>query len=218
MPVPPRLAMAESKPVSRFMAGLQGLLVEDQSMFLELLLPVLGGIRGLEMVGTAATAGEAITAVQQLLPNLLILDLCLPDRPGIEVANALQQLQPQSHLIVLSGQASSFLCPPELQPMLRAVVDKTSAFRELRQEINRLLWRLPQAPSPERNAVAQDETAAETDPVLALIAEGCSSRAIAETLGIAETTVQTHRRALRTKLGVSGSELVRLAVLQNHGS
>ena len=223
--------MAESPLASRFMTGLQGLLVEDQSMFLELLLPVLEGIRGLEMVGTAGTAGEAITAVQRLLPNLLILDLCLPDRPGIEVAKALQQLRPQSHLIVLSGQASSFLCPPELQPMLHAVVDKTSAFRELRQEINRLLGRLPQAPSPERNAAGQDETAAETDPalapaplthreqdVLALIAEGCSSRAIAETLGIAETTVQTHRRALRTKLGVSGSELVRLAVLQNHGS
>jgi DNA-binding NarL/FixJ family response regulator len=213
------------------MAGLHGLLVEDQSMFLELLLPVLEGIPGLTMVGTATTAGEAIRAVQQLQPDLLILDLRLPDRPGIEVAESLRRLRPQAHLIVLSGQASSFLCPPELQPMLHAVVDKTSAFRELRHEINQLLGSLPQAIRPQRKAAGQAGPAAETDSglapapltqrerdVLALIAQGCSSRAIAETLGMAETTVQTHRRSLRMKLGVSGSGLVRLAVLQNHGS
>jgi DNA-binding NarL/FixJ family response regulator len=211
------------------MAGLHGLLVEDQSMFLELLLPVLEGIPGLAMVGTATTAGEAIRAVQRLQPDLLILDLCLPDRPGIEVAESLQRLRPQAHLIVLSGQASSFLCPPELQPMLLAVVDKTSAFRELRQEINQLLARLPQAIRPQRKAEGQSGPGPETDSglapapltqrernVLALIAQGCSSRAIAETLGMAETTVQTHRRSLRMKLGVSGSELVRLAVLQSY--
>ncbi len=213
------------------MAGLHALLVEDQSMFLELLVPVLEGIPGLVMVGTAGTAGEAVKAVQRLKPDLLILDLYLPDRPGIMVAEALQRIRPQAHLIVLSGQASSFLCPPDLQPMLHAVVDKTSAFRELRQEIKRLLQGLPQSSTPALKEAGQAPTGTDTDPllapapltqrerdVLALIGQGCSSRAIALTLGMAETTVQTHRRALRLKLGVSGSELVRLAVLQNHGS
>lgn len=209
------------------MVGLQGLLVEDQSMFMELLLPVLKGIPGLKAIATASTAGEAIGAVERLRPELLILDLFLPDQPGIEVAEALQRIRPEAHLIVLSGQASSFLCPPELQPMLHAVVDKTSAFRELRQEINRLLAGLPRNPDePELAPDPDAEATAATDPapltqrerdVLALIAQGCSSRAIAETLGMAETTVQTHRRSLRLKLGVSGSELVRVAVLHSHG-
>jgi len=209
------------------MVGLQGLLVEDQSMFMELLLPVLKGIPGLKAIATASTAGEAIGAVERLRPELLILDLFLPDQPGIEVAEALQRVRPEAHLIVLSGQASSFLCPPELQPMLHAVVDKTSAFRELRQEINRLLAGLPRNPDePELAPDPDAEATAATDPapltqrerdVLALIAQGCSSRAIAETLGMAETTVQTHRRSLRLKLGVSGSELVRVAVLHSHG-
>jgi DNA-binding NarL/FixJ family response regulator len=196
-------------------------------MFMELLLPVLKGIPGLKAIATASTAGEAIGAVERLRPELLILDLFLPDQPGIEVAEALQRIRPEAHLIVLSGQASSFLCPPELQPMLHAVVDKTSAFRELRQEINRLLAGLPRNPDePELAPDPDAEATAATDPapltqrerdVLALIAQGCSSRAIAETLGMAETTVQTHRRSLRLKLGVSGSELVRVAVLHSHG-
>ena len=212
------------------MADLHCLLVEDQSMFMELLVPVLQDIPGLKVVATASTAHEAIAAVQSLSPELLILDLYLPDLPGIRVAEALQRQRPDPHLIVLSGQASSFLCPPELQSMLHAVVDKTSAFRELRQEIGRLLGQRPQSAWAGADGAIKADPLAAADPpletplltqreqeVLALLAQGCSTRAIAETLGVAETTVATHRRALRSKLGVSGSELVRLAVLQNHG-
>jgi len=212
------------------MADLRCLLVEDQSMFMELLLPVLQDIPGLKVVATASTAHEAIAAIDSLVPELLILDLCLPDLPGIRVAEALQQQRPHAQLIVLSGQASSFLCPLELQSMLHAVVDKTSAFRELRQEIGRLLGQRPQpAWAGADGAIKADPLAAADPPletplltqreqeVLALLAQGCSTRAIAQTLGVAETTVATHRRALRSKLGASGSELVRLAVLQNHG-
>ena len=90
----------------------------------------------------------AIEAVGLQQPDLLILDLHLPDLPGIKVAEVLQQQRPQAKLIVLSGQASSFVCPAELQPMLHAVVDKTSAFQELRQEIGRLLGEPMPAPSP----------------------------------------------------------------------
>jgi len=210
--------MAELVYTSTTMADLRCLLVEDQSMFMELLLPVLQGILGLKVVATASTAHEAFAVVDSLAPDLLILDLCLPDLPGIQVAEALRRQRPHAHLIVLSGQASSFLCPPELQSMLHAVVDKTSAFRELRQEIGRLLGQRPQPawagadPSLETPLLTQRE-----QEVLALLAQGCSTRAIAETLGVAETTVASHRRALRSKLGASGSELVRLAVLQNHG-
>lgn len=202
------------------MAGLSGLLVEDQSMFVELLLPVLQAIAGLRVVATAGTAEEAMAAVQQLRPDLLILDLCLPDLPGIHVAEALQRVRPEAHLIVLSGQASSFLCPPALKPMLHAVVDKTSAFRELQQEIHHLLGRQLPVDLPRPSASMESGTATATltqreRDVLALLGQGCSSRAIAETLGIAETTVQTHRRSLREKLGVSGPRLMRLAVMQS---
>jgi DNA-binding NarL/FixJ family response regulator len=201
------------------MPDLRCLLVEDQHMFMELLVPVLRSIPGLAMVATAGSTLEAIEAVGLQQPDLLILDLHLPDLPGIKVAEVLQQQRPQAKLIVLSGQASSFLCPAELQPMLHAVVDKTSAFQELRQEIGRLLGEPMPAPSPAPTPPAEHHSLTRRElEVLALVGQGCSSRVIADTLGISERTVTTHRRALCSKLGVSGSKLVRLATLSSHGS
>jgi len=200
------------------MRSLNCVLVEDHAMFLDLLLPVLQGIAGLHVAATARTAAEAIAALESSEPDLLILDLCLPDRPGIEVAEALQRLRPSAHLIVLSGQASSFVCPQELEPMLHAVVDKTSAFGALREEIARLhtlrAAHAREAPSPpvRRTTLTERE-----QQVLDLIGQGCSSKAIAQALGMALGTVETHRRNLRLKLNAAGSELVRLAVLQSHG-
>jgi DNA-binding NarL/FixJ family response regulator len=211
------------------MTDLRCLLVEDQHMFVELLLPVLSSIPGLAMVATAGSGSAAIEAVELHKPDLLILDLHLPDLPGIKVAEALQKRQPQAKVIVLSGQASSFLCPAELQPMLHAVVDKTSAFQELRLEIARLLGEPVHSsstdlaghrqPAATATATLQPHGLTQRElEVLALVGQGCSSRVIAETLGISEQTVTTHRRSLRSKLGVSGGELVRLAALNGHGS
>lgn len=198
---------------------LRCLLVDDHQMFVELLLPVLRSIPGLVMVGTAGSATQAIGAVKQLKPDLLILDLDLPDHPGIRVAEVLQQRQPQARLIVLSGHASSFLCPPSLQPLLHAVVDKTSAFQELRHEIRLLLHDSATQVADEEPADLAERhglTPRELE-VLSLVGLGCNSRVIAETLGISEHTVGSHRRALRSKLGVSGGELIRLAALGTHG-
>jgi DNA-binding NarL/FixJ family response regulator len=197
------------------MARIRCMLVEDQAMFLGLLQQVLQFLPGLRVVATASTAAEAITALETLLPDLLILDLSLPDRPGVEVAEQLQLRRPDARLIVLSGQASSFVCPPQLHPMLHAVIDKTSAFHDLRQEIDRLL----QVPSAVEGDSARPEdllgtlTPRERD-VLALMGQGCSSKAIAQALGMALATVHTHRRNLGAKLKLSGAELVRLAVIE----
>ena len=187
-------------------------------MFVELLVPVLRSIPGLTMVATAGSGSEAIEAVGLKEPDLLILDLHLPDLPGIKVAEVLRERRPQAKIIVLSGQASSFLCPSNLQPMLHAVVDKTSAFQELRLEIARLLGQPAPPPAAAPTPLQLQGLTQRELEVLALVGQGCSSRVIAETLGISEQTVTTHRRSLRSKLGVSGGELVRLAALSSHGS
>lgn len=107
---------------------------------------------------------------------------------------------------------------------------KPAPSAELRQEIARLLGQRPHAAGVRAFGAIKADPLVAADPpletplltlreleMLALLAQGCRTRAIAQTLGVAETTVATHRRALRSKLGASGSELVRLAVLQNHG-
>lgn len=181
-------------------------LVEDQRMFLQLLVSMLKTQQGLRVVAAAATAAEGIQACRTHRPDLLILDLSLPDQPGEVVAEALFNVNPRARLIVLSAQTRHFVCPPPLQPMLHAVVDKIEAYASLGAEIAALIG--PQ-PLPTSQLTARERE------VLHLIGEGLSNSQISEVLQLAVHTVETHRRNLSGKLGLKGAELVRYATLQS---
>ena len=187
-------------------APLRVVVVEDQLMFLQLLVGMLRSLAGLEVVATATTAAAGIRVCQELRPDLLILDLGLPDQDGITVVEALAAVKSEARVIVLSGGASSFVCDAALDPMLHAVVDKVDACETLVVEIAELLG----DPSPQTLPLSQRE-----EQVLALIGQGLTSRRIAERLGLSVNTVDTHRRNISLKLGVKGGELVRQATLRN---
>ncbi|MFM8276056.1 MAG: LuxR C-terminal-related transcriptional regulator [Cyanobium sp.] len=188
---------------------LRCLVVEDQVMFLELLVRLLRGIPWVVVVATAKTAKAGIEACRQHGPDLLILDWLLPDQPGSAVAHALASIQPTARVIVLSSAAQSFVCDASLQPLLQAVVDKIDATDTLLAEISELL-----EPDP---ASARPLTPREAE-VLALIGQGFTTNRIAELLQLSPHTVSTHRRNLCEKLGLSGGELVRHAALSNQGN
>ena len=187
-------------------APLTCVVVEDQRMFLQLLVGMLHTQPGLAVVSTAETAAAGIEACLQHRPDLLILDLSLPDQPGHTVAEALHRVNPDARLIVLSAQASSFVCPPSLQTMLHAVVDKIEAYDTLGAEINELI--APQVGPRQRLTFREGD-------VLRLIGQGLSNNQIAEVLQLSVHTVETHRRNLSGKLGFKGAELVRYATLQS---
>ncbi|MFM7312906.1 MAG: response regulator [Cyanobium sp.] len=182
-------------------APLRCLIVEDQLMVLQLLRTMLQAIDGIQICHTATSQAEGLALCRSDPPDLQILDLALPDGSGLAVAELLAQLRPEAQLVVLSGQASSFVCPSALQPMVRGVVDKTSAFRHLHEAIARCLQRSPSPLTPRQGEIFR------------LIGRGLSNREIAERMGLAVTTVETHRKAIAQKRGVSGAELVRQACL-----
>ena len=155
---------------------------------------------------TATNADEGISACLLYQPDLLILDLSLPDKPGQLVAEALAQVNPNARLIVLSAQASSFVCAPGLQTILHAVVDKIEAFETLSAEINDLL-------QIDNTARSERLTPREHD-VLQQIGQGLTNNQISGALQISVRTVETHRKNLALKLGLKGAELVRYATLQ----
>ena len=180
--------------------------VEDQRMFLQMLVVMLRSLPGLEVVATATTAAEGITACQELVPDLLLLDLTLPDQGGLAVAEALALVNPEARLIVLSAAASSFVCDAALQPMLHAVVDKIDACETLTTEIGDLLAERRTEPTP---------LTAREEEVLRLIGQGLSNGQIAERLTLSVHTVGTHRRNITAKLGLRGAELIHHATLRS---
>ena len=182
-------------------APLRCLIVEDQLMFLQLLSTLLQAVDGLRISHTAASQAEALRICREDPPDLVILDLALPDGDGLAVLEHLAAHRPQTQVVVLSGQASSFVCPTPLQPLVQAVVDKTAAFVQLQRALERCLNRPPVQLTPRQQEI------------FALIGQGLSNRDIAASTGLALLTVETHRKAIAQKLGVSGAELVRQASL-----
>jgi DNA-binding NarL/FixJ family response regulator len=179
--------------------------VEDQRMFLQMLVVMLRSLPGLDVVATATTAEEGIAACRELAPDLLLLDLTLPDQDGLAVAETLATVNPDARLIVLSAAASSFVCDTALQPMLHAVVDKIDACEALTTEIGELLRERHDAPAA---------LTAREEEVLRLIGQGLSNSQIAERLTLSVHTVGTHRRNITGKLGLRGPELIRFATLR----
>jgi DNA-binding NarL/FixJ family response regulator len=191
--------------------------VEDQGLFLDLLSGMLGLRGGLRVVAAARTVAEGRAACEKHLPDLLVLDLDLPDGNGLEVAEFLLKTKPEARVMVVSGHASGFVCPAWLNDNLQAIIDKNETFSSLRAELDEIL---PAAetttkPLPERKKIfAHKPLTPRESEILALIGEGLTSKEIGERLHLSEHTVQEHRKRISTKLGTKGGELLQRAIAQ----
>ncbi|MBJ7392118.1 MAG: response regulator transcription factor, partial [Chthoniobacterales bacterium] len=143
---------------------------------------------------------------------LLVLDLALPDGHGINVAHRLARLKPSAKTIILSGEASTFLCPASLDRHIHAVLDKTQAFDDLAQEFKELLPRRTGRASSVSERNPRQKLSVREHEILLLIGSGLLSKEIADRLGLSTHTVQAHRKNIADKLGTLGPELVQLAV------
>jgi len=191
------------------------MLVEDQTILLQLLSGMLRTMPGIEVAATAGTVADAKAILAERPIDLLILDLGLPDGDGRDVLEAAAARYPELDCIVLSAAADQFHAPAALLGRVRAVVDKTQAYHQLHAEIDeirRLRGHADTGLDPDAIATLRPRELA----VFQLIGQGLKSTAISESLGISKHTVETHRKNIVTKLGVSGAELVRLATLHNH--
>ena len=196
-------------------AILRCVLVEDQAMIAQLLAERLDRLEGLKVVAVAHTAAAGIQVCVEHRPDLLLLDLNLPDGPGTRVAEALQLLNPPARLIVISGLSHTFLCPEHLAPMLLAVVDKTGSCDDLLEEIS-VLMPTTNPSSAQADAILAERLQSLTRrqrQILQKIGQGASSRDVALQLGVSLETVNTHRRQIAARLGIRGAALVRYAVL-----
>lgn len=191
--------------------ALRILIVEDQLILQQLLVGMLERHPRLEVVGSVGTASEAIGACANLLPDLLILDMALPDGDGLQVAQAVHVLRPSARVIILSSFASTVERPPELRTAIVAILDKNRAFQDLLGEIEPLLP-IGLDPLPEPSLNIEQLTQRELE-VLREIGAGYSSKTIAEHLCVSVRTVETHRRSICQKCGLSGAALVHRATL-----
>ena len=192
--------------------SLKCVIVEDQTMFRQMLHNMLQGTPDLRVVAAAASEAEGIKACERHRPDLLVLDLALPDGSGVKVARRLAKLNPAAKTVILSGEASTFVCPAELRQSVHAILDKTQAFDDLADELKALLPKARGGSTSARSKDVRDRLSEREYQIFLLVGRGLMSKEIGEKLFISPQTVQAHRRKMAEKLGTTGSEFVQLAI------
>jgi len=206
-----------------FVVSIRIELAEDQRLIRELLAGVLAREADFQIVAEAGTGREAIALAQSTRPDIVVLDISLPDLDGMEVARTLRKAQPKLAILALSIHEEPYF----VQEMLRAGADgyvvKSAAVRELVQAIRTVSQgSMYLSPVITRQAVgrgpafvsgAAARLSAREREVLIFIANGKTSAEIAARLSISAGTVEAHRRNIMTKLGLHTiAELTKYAV------
>jgi DNA-binding NarL/FixJ family response regulator len=180
----------------------------------------------LTIVGTAATAAEALADVASAAPDVVLVDLHLPDRDGPDLITALRAVVPTARLVVVSGYDDEFRVTEALRAGAQGYLLKASPIEEILTGIREAaaggaplspkltdgVLRAMRRPSRGGSGAIDVLTAREIQ-VLRLFASGRSTREVATSLGISPKTVETHRIRIYDKLGCKGVvDLTRIAV------
>lgn len=182
---------------------------------------------GLEICGEAGSAREGIEAIPKVLPDLVILDLTLPDKHGLELLKDIQALHPGLRCLVLSMHDEALYAERVMRAGARGYIMKEVAADHLVTAVRKILAGgifLSEAISARmieqlsstrsRGGPAGIETLTDRElEVLGMIGSGTATKLIAEKLGISARTVEAHRAHIKEKLAITdGAALVRYAV------
>lgn len=192
-------------------------LVDDHELVRTGLRSVLESEPDFEVVGEAGTAADAVPAICKTRPEVVLLDIRLPDRSGIEACREILSCCPDTRVVMLTSVgtgeaveqtilagASSFLLKEntnaDLVKAVRAVADGHAVLdahstNQVFTRLRTLASRLPRS--------GPDGLTAQELRVLAILAEGKTNKMIAMDLGLSEKTVRNHVYNLFQKLGVA---------------
>jgi DNA-binding NarL/FixJ family response regulator len=209
------------------------LLADDHRLFRDGLRPLLDAHDDVEVVGEADNGLEVLARCRELVPDIVVLDISMPGLNGIEVCRHLTEEQPATRVIVVSMHSDRRFVKEALRAGARGYVLKDAGFRELLEGVVAVAAGRLHLSAAVGEQVLEDYlvgvsgggaaaatgggaftvlTARERE-VLQLLAEGLSTKEIAERLHLSAKTVESHRKAVQDKLGIrSVAELTRYAI------
>ena len=202
------------------------LLIDDHKIVCDGLRLVLEQQPGMEVVGVAHDGRRGVHLARERTPDVVILDVAMPDLNGIEAARQLLEQQPQLRIVALSMHSDRRYVTGMLEAGARGYLLKDCAAEELADAIRTVVGgRVYLSPSvsgqvvealrqrhPEEVGPAAKLTPRERE-VLQLLAEGHTARVIAQRLHLSVKTVETHRRQLMEKLDLhTVADLTRYAI------
>lgn len=202
------------------------LLIDDHAVVRSGLRMLLENQPGLEIVGEAGTGREALALVKQLQPNIVLMDIGLPDMSGIEVTRQIKQQWPTVSIVALTIHEDEEYFFKMLQAGVSGYVPKRAAPEELLTALQTAIEGDVYLYPSLAKLLVKDYLTAEREPsskvdgltereqeVLTQLAAGASNDEIAAALSISSKTVNRHRENIMRKLNLhSRADLVKYAI------
>jgi DNA-binding NarL/FixJ family response regulator len=203
------------------------LIADDHDLMRRGLKALVESRPGWTVCGEAHTGREAIAKAEEFKPDIVILDITMPELNGVEAARRISKVSPSTEILVLSVHYSDQLIREILEAGARGYIVKSDSDRDLLVAVetlgNHRPFFTPRAtelilnnfnhkggPLPK---MSEDRLTSREREIVQLLSEGKSSKEVASVLGISVKTAETHRANVMRKLEIhSVSELVRYAV------
>ncbi len=188
------------------------LIVDDHGLVREGLRALLDGEDDIRIVGEARTAAEALALARHLTPDVVVLDMRLPDRAGVEICGEIRDVAPGARILMCSGLADGSAFIEAAKAGADGFVSKEAGNDEIVDAVRRVasgaavvgpesagaaFRHLRSSPAREPKLALLSERERE---VLALLAEGLTNHEIAERLFLSDKTVRNHVSAVLHKL------------------
>ncbi|QBD78775.1 response regulator transcription factor [Ktedonosporobacter rubrisoli] len=205
------------------MKPIQLVIADDHPVVREGLQKMLGNQPDFEIVGEASTGAEAVKLVSQLQPDVVLMDLRMPDLDGAAATAKIRALEVKTSVLILTTYESSVDILHAIEAGATGYLLKDAKKEELFSAIRTVArgqailapsvttWLLHKVRTP-----AQITLTAREEEILALVARGASNKQIARTMRLSEATVKSHLLHLFEKLNVSDRTAAVTAALE-HG-
>jgi two-component system, NarL family, response regulator NreC len=190
-------------------------LADDHELVRESIASLLREVPDFEVVGQSANGRQLLELVERLHPDVAVVDVSMPELNGVEAARRLRNVSQRTRVIALSAYTDEAYIRDLIDAGVVAYIIKSGAAKDLIQAIrtasrgrvyfSREIMGVVDQIGSDGRAVGEYSTrplSQREREILQLVAEGKSSKEIAASLGIGETTVKTHRNNIMSKLNV----------------
>lgn len=199
------------------MKNIRVLIADDHAIVRHGLCALLGTEHGIEVVGEAKDGNEAVARTKQLAPDVVIMDIVMPRKDGVEATVEIRAAVPAAKIVVLTSFGTSDKISRAIEAGATGALMKTAEDRELLSAI-RTVANGGRVISPAvRKLISTDPPAPELTPrqleILQAMARGLTNKDIAKMFGIRTDGVNEHVLAILAKLGAANrTEAVAIAL------
>jgi DNA-binding NarL/FixJ family response regulator len=203
-------------------------IVDDHTFMREGLKVLVDSLPEFSMAWMAPTAGDALKQLQTDTPDLLLVDITLPDRNGLELIKDVHALYPNLRILVLTMHSEKLYVQRALRAGARGYLTKDSSHAEYERAMKRvasgqlsvsesiaeeMLMNYALGDTKARDRTGVESLSDRELEVFMLLGEGSSTTQVADSLRISPKTVDVHKMNMRVKLGLEdGAAVTRMAI------